>query len=73
MSVCVWLKRWPWMICEPDEEEGKFLLNEIMLAGNFGKYDQRIKRETPSIPLLRGKKVPRQLWHAWEKLKHNMR
>ena len=54
------------------------------VKGNFGKYDERIKRETPSIPRplwlpcigekrARGKKVPRQLWHAWEKLKHNMR
>ena len=73
-----------YFICQPNEKEGKFLLNEIMQAGNFGKYDDRIKRETPSNPRplwlpcigekrARGKKVPRQLWHAWEKLKHNMR
>lgn len=36
-----WQERWPWMICKPDAERGEFLLNEIMLAGNFGKYDSR--------------------------------
>lgn len=42
MSVCVWLKRWPWMICEADEKEGRHLLEEVMIAGNFGKYDERV-------------------------------
>lgn len=30
-----------YMICEPDDVRGKHLLDEIMLAGNFGKYDER--------------------------------
>lgn len=33
------------LLTRPDEREGRFLLNEIMLAGNFGKYDERIRRE----------------------------
>lgn len=32
------------LLVEPDEREGRFLLEEIMLAGNFGKYDARINR-----------------------------
>ena len=31
----------PWMICEPNEKEGKRLLEEIMKGGNFGQYDTR--------------------------------
>lgn len=30
-----------YMICEPCDEAGRFLLEEIMMAGNFGKYDDR--------------------------------
>ena len=31
----------PWMICAPNEKEGKKLLAEIMKGGNFGQYDTR--------------------------------
>lgn len=30
-----------WMLVEPDEKRGKFVLNEIMQGGNFGKSDKR--------------------------------
>ena len=32
-----------YLVCEPDAEAGKFLLKEIMKAGNFGKYDKRLE------------------------------
>ena len=31
-----------YMIVEPDERLGNFLLNEIMITGNFGQYDERV-------------------------------
>ena len=31
------------MICKPDEWHGRFLLGEIMLSGNMGHYDERLK------------------------------
>lgn len=39
-----WRERYPWMIVEPDENEGRFLLKELMLNGNFGHFDKRIKK-----------------------------
>lgn len=32
-----------YMLCEPDEAAGRFLLSEIMKAGNFGHFDKRLK------------------------------
>ena len=34
-----------YLLTAPDEREGRFLLNEIMLAGNFGHYDERLQHE----------------------------
>lgn len=31
------------MLCEPNERHGRSLLNEIMLSGNMGHYDERTK------------------------------
>lgn len=55
-----------YLICKPNEKEGDFLLSEIMQAGNFGKYDERIKR-------VEGSYMKVQCNHAFEKWKHNLR
>ena len=34
-----------YLLVAPDEREGRFLLDEIMLAGNFGQYDERLQHE----------------------------
>lgn len=31
------------LVCEVNERHGKFLLSEVLLAGNFGQYDSRYK------------------------------
>ena len=53
----------PWLLCEPNEVEGKKLLAEIMQGGNFGKYDTR------DAALKRGGMIKHGLW----KLKRVMR
>ena len=53
----------PWMICEPNEKEGKKLLAEIMQGGNFGQYDTR------DATLKKGGMVKHGIW----KLKRVMR
>lgn len=32
-----------WMLWEPDEKEGKYILKQVMTGGNFGHYDKRLK------------------------------
>ena len=37
------------MIVPMDEKRGQFLLNEIMIAGNFGHYDERVEKSAGAI------------------------
>lgn len=57
-----------WLLCEPSEKHGRFLLNEIMIAGNFGHDD-------PRMASLYGKEehLSYQIMHAWRRIKRNMR
>ena len=32
----------PWLLCEPNEKEGRKSLAEILQGGNFGQYDNEI-------------------------------
>lgn len=50
-----------YLLVAPDAKEGRFLLDEIMQAGNFGKYDARIDR----------KNHHRLLPRVWNSMKRN--
>lgn len=32
-----------WMLWEPDEKEGRYILKQVMTGGNFGHHDERLK------------------------------
>ena len=57
-----------WLLCEPSEKHGRFLLNEIMIAGNFGHDDPRMA----SLKVNEGH-LGYQISHAWRRIKRNMR
>ncbi|MCM1372257.1 MAG: nucleotidyltransferase family protein [Bacteroides sp.] len=52
-----------YMLCEPNEREGDFLLHDIMIGGNFGTYDNRTKSFATNERWKRG----------WFAIRHNMR
>ncbi len=50
-----------WMLWEPDEKEGKYILDEIMAGGNFGHHDQRLTHGGGEWNTV--KQVCRHNWH----------
>ena len=56
------------MICGVSEKDGKFLLEEIMLAGNFGQSDPRMAQ----LHFEKGK-TSFQVKRAWRRIKRNSR
>ena len=55
------------MLCEPDEKEGKYILNEVMQNGNMGHHDQRIKRVSKNAKI---QSVAASLQHTWHLTTH---
>ena len=52
-----------YLLCGIDEKHGQFLLSEILLSGNFGHYDPRLKHQHKRNRFLNG----------WTNLKRNCR
>lgn len=55
------------MLCEPDEKEGKYILNEVMQNGNMGHHDHRIKRVSKNAKV---QSVAASLQHTWHLATH---
>ena len=52
-----------YLICNPNEKAGRFLLEEIIQSGNFGKFDKRLKKDRH--------RTKTDLMMSW--IKHNFR
>ncbi len=57
-----------WLICEASEKDGRFLLDEIMRAGNFGHYDGRMVK----LEMKKGQ-TSYQVRKAWRRFCRNLR
>lgn len=56
-----------WMICDVSVKDGRFLLNEILLSGNFGHYDSRWAQ----LNVQKGQ-TSYQLKRAWRRFVRNL-
>lgn len=56
-----------YLLCEPSEKDGKFLMDEILMSGNFGHQDPRMG-EIAGGGYLKGR-----ISQAWRRFKRNMR
>lgn len=55
------------LLCPPSNKDGAFLLNEIMIAGNFGHSDPRMG------DVAQGNYMTSRVSQAWRRFKRNMR
>lgn len=55
-----------YLLCDPNEKEGRFLVNEILRMGNFGKQDKELqeiaKTKNPLVRYYRKKKLSMRLF-----------
>ena len=56
-----------YLLCEPVEKDGKFLMEEILMSGNFGHQDPRMGE------LASGSYLKSRVSQAWRRFKRNMR
>lgn len=50
-----------WMLWEPDEREGKYILEQVMQGGNFGHHDNRLTHKGGKMGAV--KAICRHNWH----------
>lgn len=56
-----------YLLCEPSEKDGKFLMEEILMSGNFGHGDPRMG------DVAHGGYMKSRVSQAWRRFKRNMR
>lgn len=42
-----------WMLWNPDEKEGRYILKQVMMGGNFGHHDERLKHSGGKLGAVR--------------------